>query len=127
MHLRVDELGSNGINEYSVLIFAPFQELASRGTEDKKAPLPCIANSFKATHIMEEMTPRPVLDLDNLEEHDWPEIDWTELTTEELEDGIHAYRILQKHLMITYKYLVGDDDPRDPDPYAKYYVFYCLG
>ena len=75
----------------------------------------------------EEMTPRPILDLDNLTEHDWPEIDWSELTTEELEDQVNAYRVLQKHLMITYKHLVDpEDDPRDPDPYAKYYVFYCL-
>jgi hypothetical protein len=75
----------------------------------------------------EEMTPRPILDLDNLEPFDWPEFDWSELTTEELEDGVHAYRVLQKHLLKTYKHLVDpEDDPGDPDPYVKYYVFYCL-
>lgn len=73
-----------------------------------------------------EQTPRPILDLDNLEPFDWPEIDWSELTNEELEWHVHSYRILQKHLMITYKSLVGDDDPTDPDPYAKYYIFYCM-
>lgn len=72
------------------------------------------------------MTPRPTIDLDNLEEYDWPDIDWDEITSDALNDAIHAYRVLQKHLMITYYDLVGDDDPRDPDPYAKYYVFYCL-
>jgi hypothetical protein len=75
---------------------------------------------------MEEMTPRPILDLDNLEEYPWPELDWSELHSEPLEWYVNSYRILQKHLMITYKHLVGDDDPKDPDPYAKYYVFYCL-
>jgi hypothetical protein len=71
-------------------------------------------------------TPRPILDLDNLEEYPWPEIDWSEMRSEPLEWYVNSYRILQKHLMITYKDLIGDDDPRDPDPYAKYYVFYCL-
>jgi hypothetical protein len=74
----------------------------------------------------EEMTPRPILDLDNLKQHDWPEIDWTEFTTEELEWWVDGYRVLQKHLMRTYKKLAEDDNPTDPDPYAKYYVFYCL-
>ena len=71
-------------------------------------------------------TPRPILDLDNLEEYPWPEIDWSEMRSEPLEWYVNSYRILQKHLMITYKDLIGDDDPKDPDPYAKYYVFYCL-
>ena len=72
-------------------------------------------------------TPRPILDVDNLEEYGWPEIDWKELTSNELEWWVDAYRILQKHLLKTYKYLVDpEDDPCDPDPYAKYYVFYCL-
>ena len=74
----------------------------------------------------EEMTPRPILDIDNLEEYNWPEFDWKEITTEELEWWVDGYRILQKHLMKTYKYLAEDDNPKDPDPYAKYYVFYCL-
>ena len=74
----------------------------------------------------EEMTPRPILDLDNLESYNWPDIVWSDITSEELEDHVNAYRILQKHLMITYKHLVGDDDPKDPDPYSRYYVFYCL-
>lgn len=73
-----------------------------------------------------EMTPRPILDLDNLEPYDWPDIDWDDITSEELYDQVNAYRILQKHLMITYHHLVGDDDPKDPDPYSRYYVFYCL-
>jgi hypothetical protein len=73
-----------------------------------------------------EMTPRPILDLDNLESYNWPEIVWSDITSEELEDHVNAYRILQKHLMITFKHLVGNDDPKDPDPYSRYYVFYCL-
>jgi hypothetical protein len=48
------------------------------------------------------------------------------MRSEPLEWYVNSYRILQKHLMITYKDLIGDDDPKDPDPYAKYYVFYCL-
>jgi hypothetical protein len=77
----------------------------------------------------EEMTPRPILDIDNLEAFDWPLRDWSTIFGEEDDyvlSRVDAYRILQKHLMRTHYYIVGNDDPKDPDPYARYYVFYCL-
>lgn len=73
-------------------------------------------------------TPRPILDVENLEVFNWPKRDWSEFLDDDddLYWRFNAYRVLQKHMMITYKHLAEDDDPKDPDPYSRYYIFYCL-
>ena len=68
-------------------------------------------------------TPRPILDLDNLEAYDWPEIDWDSISTQELIWMTDMYRQIQMKLLIKHK---TEDTHEDPDPYSKYYVFYCM-
>ena len=73
----------------------------------------------------EEMTPRPILEVDNLTVHDWPEIDWGSFLTPSLDWYVDMYRQLQLRLLIRHGIRRSEDDYEDPDPYAKYYVFYC--
>jgi hypothetical protein len=73
----------------------------------------------------EEMTPRPILEVDNLTVHDWPEIDWNSFLTPSLDWYVDMYRQLQLRLLIRHGIRRSEDDYEDPDPYAKYYVFYC--
>jgi len=73
-------------------------------------------------------TPRPILDVENLEPYNWPKRDWSELLTDrdDLYWITNAYRSIQNRLITSHSYISRNDDPKDPDPYARYYVFYCL-
>ena len=72
-------------------------------------------------------TPRPILEVENLTVYDWPEIDWDSFCSNALNWYVDMYRQLQLRLLIRYGIRRSDDDYEDPDPYAKYYVFYCRG
>ena len=71
-------------------------------------------------------TPRPILDLDNLEAYEWPEIDWDSISTKELIWVVDIYRQIQLRLFITHMIDRKNEEYPDPDPYAKHYVFYCM-
>lgn len=71
-------------------------------------------------------TPRPILDVDNLTEHPWPEIDWDGFRSYALDWTVDMYRQLQLRLFRRHGIQGSDDDPSDPDPYSKYYIFYCI-
>ena len=70
-------------------------------------------------------TPRPILDVEDLTEHPWPEVNWDGFRSYELDWTIDLYRQLQLRLFIKHGIRRSDDDYEDPDPYAKYYIFYC--
>uniref|UniRef100_A0A6C0F4L2 Uncharacterized protein n=1 Tax=viral metagenome TaxID=1070528 RepID=A0A6C0F4L2_9ZZZZ len=71
-------------------------------------------------------TPRPILDLDNLEAYDWPDIDWDAISTQELIWVADIYRQIQIRLLSKHNISKAVDTHEDPDPYSKYYVFYCM-
>jgi len=70
-------------------------------------------------------TPRPILLVEDLTEHPWPGVDWDGFRSYALDWTIDLYRQLQLRLFMKYGIRRSDDDYDDPDPYAKYYVFYC--
>lgn len=71
-------------------------------------------------------TPRPILEVENLEKYEWPELDWSELGSKELDWTVDMYRQLQLRLLLRHGIQESEDDYKDPDPYAKYYIFYCM-
>lgn len=71
-------------------------------------------------------TPRPILEVDDLAKYDWPKIVWEDLGSDKLYWTIDMYRQLQLRLLIRHGIQKSDDDYEDPDPYAKYYIFYCM-
>jgi len=70
-------------------------------------------------------TPRPILEVEDLKDHPWPEIIWDDFRSYALDWTIDMYRQLQLRLLLRHGIRRSDDDYDDPDPYAKYYIFYC--
>jgi hypothetical protein len=73
---------------------------------------------------LEESTPRPVLDVDNLEPFEWPGIQWEYILSPALNVSVNVYRKKQKRLFDLYDITHYDDDLDDPDPFQPYYVFF---
>ena len=73
---------------------------------------------------LEESTPRPVLDVDNLEPFEWPDIQWEYILSPALNVSVNVYRNKQKRLFDLYDITWHHDDLDDPDPFQPYYVFF---
>lgn len=71
-----------------------------------------------------ESTPRPILDVDDLEPYDWPPYPWEQVLSMATKVIVSLWRRKQKRLFELYD--VGDveDSLTDPNPFEPYYVFY---
>ena len=70
-----------------------------------------------------EVTPRPVIEVDDPVKHNWPKIDWYFMTSERFELIVEMFRQTQRNLLIAHGVL---GEANDPDPTEKYYIFFCL-
>jgi hypothetical protein len=71
-----------------------------------------------------ESTPRPTIDVKNLEPYPWPDIEWKRILSPAVNVVINAYRLKQRKLYKWYYITEDDDDLSDPDPFQPYYVFF---
>jgi len=71
-----------------------------------------------------ECTPRPTIDVENLEPYPWPDIEWKRILSPAVNVVINVYRLKQRELYKWYYITEDDDDLLDPDPFQPYYVFF---
>jgi hypothetical protein len=82
------------------------------------------SGSPKEERIYVSSTPRPVIDIENLEEWYWPKIQWQYICSPAVNVIVSVYRLKQRQLFEKYDVDEDRDSLVDPNPFEPYYVFY---